>query len=189
MKTRLLFSGLLAAAVSLSSCEDALQEVANPNQAAATDGKKVPDAYQAVNIDVLRVEISQDAAENTSRWTTLADVQPGMRNLLNTGTAAAPLFTSAAFQTGSIKQIRLVLGNNSNLKLADGRTVALDTPSGQTSGLKVKIDQTVQGGQRYAVLVSIDPNWQVVAKGTGSYSLKPVLDGSLVAAPGWVETE
>ncbi|MCB2406400.1 DUF4382 domain-containing protein [Hymenobacter lucidus] len=186
MKTQLLFSGLLAAGFAFTSCEDALQDVATPTAATATQAAKKEKepvvSYQAINIDLQRVEVSQDAAESTGNWTTLTDVQPGSRNLLNAATVAAPLFTTSGFQTGTVKQIRLVLGANSTITLSNGRVVALDTPSGQTSGLKVKVDARVSGGRPYAVLISIDPDWQVVAKGNGSYGLKPVLQGYVAPA-------
>ncbi|TGE21249.1 DUF4382 domain-containing protein [Hymenobacter aquaticus] len=180
MKTYLLFSGLLTSAVLLTGCEDALQEAAPATQTAAQDAKKEKEpklTYQAVNVDVQRVEVSQDADESTSHWATLTDVQPGMRNLLASSTLASPLFTTAGFQAGTVKQIRLILGANNTITLSNGRVVALDTPSGQTSGLKVKVNRLITGGQQYAVLVGIDPEWQVVAKGNGSYGLKPVLEG------------
>ncbi|MCB2378585.1 DUF4382 domain-containing protein [Hymenobacter sp. BT635] len=181
MKTHLLCSGLLTAAVFLTSCEDALKDVAAPAaQTTAQDAKKEKEsagAYQAVSVDIQRIEVSQDADERTLSWTTLTDVQPGVRNLLNSATLASPLFTTSGFQAGTVKQVRLVLGANNTITLSNGRVVALDTPSGSTSGLKVKVNARVGGGLQYAVLVGIDPNWQVVAKGNGTYGLKPVLEG------------
>ncbi|GAA4018893.1 hypothetical protein GCM10022408_35980 [Hymenobacter fastidiosus] len=159
-------------------CQDALQDVTVQTQTAASDAKKKIETYQAVNIDLLRVEVSQ-ADEENGNWTSLTDVSPGMRNLLQTGNASTPLFTSSQFQAGTLKQARLVLGPNSTILLSDGRLLALDTPSGQTSGLKVKVNAPVLGNQAQSVLVTIDPNWQVVARGNGTYGLKPVLQGTI----------
>ncbi|UOQ54052.1 DUF4382 domain-containing protein [Hymenobacter cellulosivorans] len=181
MKSSLLFSGLLAAGTLLTGCEDALQDVAAPTQTAAQDAKKQPTAtYQAIYIDLQRVEVSQDADENTSSWFTLQDVGSGVRNLLNAGTKTSPLFVTSGFQVGTVKQLRLVLGTNNTIRFSDGRVVSLETPSGQNSGLKVKVNAPVLKGGQYSVMVSIDPNWQVVSRGNGTYGLKPVLDGSIV---------
>ncbi|TGE14256.1 DUF4382 domain-containing protein [Hymenobacter elongatus] len=181
MKTHLLFVGLLLAGSVLTGCEDALQEVAVADQATATAAKPKPEepGYQAVNIDVLRVEVSQDADEKTGHWVALADVQPGVRNLLNSGTINSPLFLTSGFQLGTVKQVRVVLGTNNTITLTDGSVVAMDTPSGQTSGLKVKVNARVHSRMQHAVMVSIDPEKQIVSRGNGSYGLKPVLDGDI----------
>ncbi|PJJ52814.1 DUF4382 domain-containing protein [Hymenobacter chitinivorans] len=186
MKTNLLLSGLLSAGVLLTGCEDALKDVAVSAQSSTQDAKKTPVAitYFAVNIDLQRVDVSQDADENTSNWATLRDVAAGKRDLLKSGTAASPLFVTAGFQAGTVKQLRLVLGSASTITLNNGRTVALDTPSGEQSGLKVKVNRPVNGGSSYAVLVTIDPNWQVVARGNGTYGLKPVLEGNVIQTLG-----
>lgn len=185
MKTHLLFSGLLAAGVLLTSCEDTLTEVTVQDQAISTDGRSKPAAYESVNIDLLRVEVSKSNNQNTNNWTALPDVQPGMRNLMAAGTLETPLLNSAAFQTGTIKQVRLILGKKSTVKLANGRVYPLDTPSGQTSGLKVKVNTPVTAGRSYALLVTIDPNWQVVYSSGCSdddFTLKPVLTGTLTTS-------
>lgn len=190
MKTHLLFSGLLAAGFLFTGCEDALKEVTVQDQAIAADSKKTPASYQSVNIDLLRVEVSKSSNQNTNSWTALPDVPPGLRNLLASGTTASPLFISSTFQTGNIKQVRLVLGRRSTVKLSNGRTYPLDTPSGQTSGLKVKVSASVTAGLQYALLVTIDPGKQIVQNGCSDdeFSLKPVLDGTL-ALIGGGETE
>ncbi|TGE26712.1 DUF4382 domain-containing protein [Hymenobacter metallicola] len=188
MKTHLLCTGLLAA-VLLTGCEDAMQDAAVQPQASTTAAKQDPNAYQAVNIDLVAVEVSQDTDENTSSWSTLPGVQPGLRNLLTTTSSASPLFTSAAFEGGTIKQLRLILGENSTIRLANGTTVPLETPSGQTSGLKLKVNATVTAGVKYAVLAIINPNKQVVARGNGRYNLKPVLDGNIVQGSNGSESE
>lgn len=180
MNARLLFSELLAAGTLLTGCEDALKDVATPTQTAVQDAKKQPTAtYQAIYIDLQRVEVSQDADENTGNWFTLRDVSPGVRNLLNSSTKTSPLFVTSGFQVGTVKQLRLVLGTNNTIRFSDGRVVSLETPSGQNSGLKVKVNAPVLQGGQYSVMVSIDPNWQVVARGNGTYGLKPVLDGTI----------
>jgi hypothetical protein len=187
MKPHLFFCGLLTAGVALTSCEDALQEVVAPTATSQQDVRKLPETnalYKAVNIDLQRVEVSQDADDNTSNWTALTDVQPGSRNLLTTGLTASPLLITSEFRPGTVKQIRLVLGTNSTITLSNGRVVELETPSGETSGLKVKIKESINSASRYAVLVTIDPYWQVVARGNGTYSLKPVLDGTITHAWG-----
>ncbi|RYU81067.1 DUF4382 domain-containing protein [Hymenobacter persicinus] len=180
MKHFALLSAALLSSLAFTGCQDLAEDVAPRPQTASADAKKVT-TYQAVSIDLIGVEVSQDTDENTSNWTALPGVQPGRRNLLQTGNIGTPLFVTGAFQTGTLKQLRLILGPNSTITLSDGRILPLDTPSGQTSGLKVKLNAAVTSGTNYAVLVPIDPDWQVVARGNGSYGLKPVLEGTVSA--------
>ncbi|GAA3938496.1 DUF4382 domain-containing protein [Hymenobacter algoricola] len=184
MKNHLLLASLLGTGLFFTGCQKALDDVAVQSVASVADGKKVPTSYQAVNIDLIRVEVSQDNNDNTSNWTTLAGVQPGLRDLLQTGSSNSPLLTSSGFQTGTVKQLRLVLGAGSTIVLANGQVLPLDTPSGQTSGLKVKVNQATSSGVPYSVLIAIDADRQVVARGNGTYGLKPVLDGTLIIGAG-----
>ena len=178
MKNLLLLVGLVATPFLFTGCQDVLQDI-KVQEATSADSKKVT-TYSSVNIDLLRVEVSGDTDENSGNWITLPSVTPGLRNLLVTGNATTPLFTSNEFGTGTAKQLRLILGPNSTIVLSDGRVLPLDTPSGQQSGLKVKVNTATVAGRRYSVLVPIDPDWQVVARGNGTYGLKPVLDGRLI---------
>lgn len=85
---------------------------------------------------------------------------------------------------GSYSQIRLILEPNPSgnqdpvnyltLKTAPADKVALTTPSGQQSGLKILGPVEVKPGVINAVMIDFDPNTAVVSRGSsGGYNLKP----------------
>ena len=84
MKNLLLLLGLMATPLFLTGCQDVLQDITVQDATAAADGNKASN-YAAVNIDLLRVEVSGDTDENSGNWTSLPNVPAGMRNLLITG--------------------------------------------------------------------------------------------------------
>lgn len=80
-----------------------------------------------------------------------------------------------------VTQVRLHLGDNNTLVLANGSEVNIKTPSGQTSGIKINIQSVASVSSGYKVLIDFDAEKSVVAKGNGTYSLKPVIRGYIVA--------
>ena len=137
-------------------------------------------AYSEVNIDLQKISINVSADTNaTSGWVDL-ETNQGIYNLLD--------FTSGndtilAFDTvlvvQTISQIRLLLGENNTI-VEDGVTSDLNTPSGQTSGLKIPVDVTLQPGFSYIVELDFDPYQSVVKTGNGKYNLKPVIKATVV---------
>jgi len=136
-----------------------------------------PGDYQKVLIDIRSVEIHTDAnaSYNSEGWTTLTNINPGVYNLLDFSNGKDTLLAASNLPAGRISQIRLVLGENNSLVLKDGTIKALKTPSGQTSGLKVKIDADLVPDVTYVVLLDFDASKSIVAKGNGGYNLKPVI--------------
>jgi len=85
---------------------------------------------------------------------------------------------------GDYSQIRLILEPNPSgnqqpvnyltLTTAPTARIALDTPSGPQSGLKVKGPIEVKAGVINAVMIDFDPNTAIVSRGaSGGYNLKP----------------
>lgn len=85
--------------------------------------------------------------------------------------------------SGNYSQLRLILDQNPNgqgqdpvnyLVLKNTTTkIPLTTPSAQQSGLKVLGPIEVKPGIITAVMIDFDPNTAIVARGNGSYNLKP----------------
>ena len=136
-----------------------------------------PGDYQKVLIDIRSVQIHTDANanDNSEGWTTLGNINPGIYNLLDFANGRDTLLAASNLPAGRISQIRLILGPDNSLVLKDGTTQALKTPSGQTSGLKVKIDADLVPDVTYVVLLDFDASKSIVAKGNGGYNLKPVI--------------
>jgi len=135
-----------------------------------------PGDYAAVNVEVVGVEIHRESATIDSGWEALTLLQPGMINLLDLSNGRQLLLASADLPAGQISQIRLKLGNNNSLQFKDGRTVALNTPSGQTSGLKLQINQELKADVTYEILLDFDAAKSIVPRGnSGQFNLKPVI--------------
>ncbi len=135
-----------------------------------------PGDFAEVNVEVLGVEVSKEEQATESGWQPLAMAKTGIINLLDLSNGKSALLASSELPIGKISQIRLKLGNNNTLKLKDGTTVALTTPSGQTSGLKLQINQELEADVTYEILLDFDAAKSVVKRGnTDKYNLKPVI--------------
>lgn len=138
-----------------------------------------PGDYAKVLIDIRSVQIHTDAGanDNSSGWTTLGNINPGVYNLLDFSNGKDTLLAASNLPAGRISQIRLILGDSNHVVLKDNPTkkIWLKTPSGQQSGLKLKIDADLVPDVTYVVLLDFDAAKSIVAKGNGGYNLKPVI--------------
>jgi hypothetical protein len=124
-------------------------------------------------VDIRQVEIIMS---DTSNPITLNGAHPGLYNLLDLTNGKDTILADAVIPTGSISQIRLILGDNNYIVTNDDIKFALKTPSGQESGLKVQIHQDVTGGILYRLTLDFDAGRSIVRAGnSGKYLLKPVL--------------
>jgi hypothetical protein len=118
-----------------------------------------------------------------SGWQTLA-FTPQTINILDYVNGKSALLVSTDFAPGDIKEVRLILGPNSYVVGTDGQQYALKTPSGQTSGVKLKLDNvTLAAGSTYQLLLDFDVAKSIVERGNWKsgndkkerYLLKPVI--------------
>ena len=124
-------------------------------------------------VDILQVEIIEG---DSSHPLVLNGAHPGLYNLLNFTNGKDTLLADATIPAGTISQIRLILGDNNYIVTSDNEKIALKTPSGQESGLKVQVHQDVTGGILYRLILDFDAGRSVVKAGnSGNYLLKPVL--------------
>jgi hypothetical protein len=168
---------LLGVALGFSSCDKNDDEKGTGTSRMEVRLTDAPGDYAKVLIDIRSVEIHTDgnATDNSAGWTTLTNIHPGIYNLLDFSNGKDTLLAASNLPAGHISQIRLILGLNNSLVLKDGTTQALKTPSGQASGLKVKIDADLVSDVTYLVLLDFDASKSIVAKGNGGYNLKPVI--------------
>lgn len=179
-----LLSFALFALIGLNSCDQNKESGSAKLKISLTDA---PGDYTAVNVEVIGVEINRQATDNESSWETLTLLKPGVINLLELTNGRKLLLASVNLLAGNISQIRLKLGDNNTLDLRDGRTVALKTPSGQTSGLKLQINQELKADVTYEILLDFDAAKSVVPRGnTGQYNLKLVIRINTLAVKGGI---
>jgi hypothetical protein len=140
-------------------------------QVRLTDG---PDPnVREVWVDIEQIELIMN---DTSHPMILDAAHPGVYNLLAFSDGKDTLLADATIPAGTISQIRLILGDNNYLITKDGEKIALKTPSGQESGLKVQVHQEVTGGILYRLTLDFDAGRSIIKAGnSGNYLLKPVL--------------
>src|SRR5215217_548997 len=129
--------------LSFAACkDDTTPGGGTPNVSNARASMKVmltddPADYDQVNIDVQSVEIHTDSGG----WMTLNSFS-GMYDLLDLTDGIDTLIANDSLPVGHISQVRLNLGPNNTI-MVDGVIHPLEVPSGNTSGLKINIDQTL----------------------------------------------
>jgi len=97
------------------------------------------------------------------------------------------LLVSNEIPSGSISQIRLLLGDDdNNVVEKGGESFPLITPSGQSSGVKIKLNQIFEGGIDYTIILDFDAARSVV-NNPQKYILKPVINARLEALNGAIK--
>ena len=141
-----------------------------------------PGDYEAVNIDVQDVQVNPE--DDDEGWVSLANVNPGVYNLLDLTGGLDTLLADAELPAGRLSQIRLVLGSDNTVQI-DGEVKELMTPSAQQSGLKVQLNTDLEAGVTYTILLDFDAARSVVQAGnSGRFNLKPVIRATVDANSG-----
>ena len=134
-----------------------------------------PAAYDAVNIEIVRMEIKATTDQGENGWQELP-LSAGIYNLLDFTNGMDTLLSTVELPAGKISQLRLILGTNNTI-VVNGTTMELplETPSAQTSGLKFNIHADLVEGVEYKMWIDFDAARSVVVNGNDDYILKPVL--------------
>ncbi|WP_282036169.1 DUF4382 domain-containing protein [Saccharicrinis aurantiacus] len=144
-----------------------------------------PADYEEVLIDIQEIRINASSSDEGG-WTSLEDINTGVYNLLEFTNGVDTLLADNTLPTGKISQMRLILGDNNQVKIG-GVYYNLDTPSSQQSGLKFQINATIEDGITYKIWIDFDAARSIVEKGNGGYSLKPVIRTFTEATSGAIE--
>ena len=128
-----------------------------------------PAAWDEVNVDLK--EVSVNFADDSTGWVNL-QTNAGIYDLLTLQNGVDTLIAQRTIPTGTVKEIRLVLGD-SNTIVVNGVEHALTIPSGGTSGLKIKVNKNISAGLD-SLLIDFDAALSVKEQ-NGNYKLMPVL--------------
>ena len=158
---------MLVAGVSCSDKEDGSAQL----KFSLTDAPSME--YSAVNIDVRGIEVGVSDADSV-KWVALDLIQPNVYNLLDYRNGKTVLLADASFPAGKISQVRLILGTN-NTVVKNGVSYPLKTPSGQQSGVKFNLHQTLEADMSYNFVIDFDASRSIVEKGNAEFLLKPVI--------------
>lgn len=141
--------------------------------------------YDAVNVTVQKIRVHQSAtaADDASGWHELT-LNPARRvDLLSLTNGVLEELGELPLPTGKYTQMRLVLAGNggaapfANSVVPTGSgEVALTTPSGQQSGVKMNVNIDIAANQMADFVLDFDACKSVVTAGaSGRYLLKPVV--------------
>ena len=128
-----------------------------------------PAAYDEVNVDIREVNIKVDG--DSAAWISLPTAT-GIYNLLEYQDGVDTLISQAVITGAVIKEVRLVLGSENTIKVGS-ESFPLVIPSGSESGLKIKMNKTLNGGIDYLTL-DFDAALYVSQEASG-YKLRPVV--------------
>lgn len=137
------------------------------------------DGLRAVNVDIREVWVklsnrndSVNIENENEGWINL-ETNSGVYNLLDLRNGVTVLLASRSLAPAIVKEIRFVLGSNNSVTDTLGLTYPLTIPSGEESGLKIKLDKQLNVGVQN-VLIDFDAAASVVILRDGYY-LRPVL--------------
>jgi len=128
-----------------------------------------PAELEEVNVDLKQVNVKM--ASDTSSWVSL-ETHAGVYNLLGLQNGVDTLIATGTFPTGTVKEIRLVLGEENTIK-SGGQTYPLTIPSGSESGLKIKISKELRAGLD-SLIIDFDAGLSVKEEQDG-FKLRPVV--------------
>ncbi len=145
--------------------------------------------FEAVNVEVVDVMIKMD---DDNKWISLNSNQKIINLLDLTGGINEVLVDKFPIPTGTLKQIRLVLGDHNTIVIKNdldvGETHDLKTPSAQQSGLKLKVDTVIEEGFTYDFILDFDVDKSVIIAGkSGNINLKPVMRVTTEVSSGIIE--
>lgn len=150
---------------------------------ALTDAPSCGYDHVYVTVEKVRVHQSSSVGDSDAGWSEIV-LSPARRiDLLDLTNGVLDELGNTELPAGDYQQIRLVLAANTTsaplanaVKPTGGTLVALDTPSGAESGLKLQAHFDVPAGQTADLALDFDACKSVVATGSpGKYNLKPVI--------------
>jgi len=166
MKTKIfLFAfAVMIAVISLSSCKK--ENHTAPVQFMLTDK---PALYDSVNVHIvgMSVQINHD----TAAWIPI-NTKDSIYNLLDLQNGITTLIAQDTVPTGVLQQVRFILGSDNTI-VVSGISYPLETPSAESSGLKVKIGKVLAETMN---TFTLDFNASAsISELNGVYKLSPVI--------------
>lgn len=164
---KLLIIGILSLGIGLTACnkKDDGGGMTKLN-VKLTDG---PGAYDAIFLSVKEIKVLSSEGQST------LVVGSNPFNILNFRMGKDTLIASQDIPSGRLQEVRLVLNDTGNRVIIDGISYPLTTPSGQSSGVKLKVQENLEAGIAYTLLLDFDAAKSIVQTGNGKYILKPVI--------------
>jgi hypothetical protein len=165
MKIKLIAAAIVIASVTLLACKkDSNQSTLSLRM---TD---FPGDWEEVNIDLKQIEVK--FSDDSTQWQTL-ETNEGIYNLLGLQNGIDTLIAQGTFPSSYIvKEIRLIVGNENTIKTG-GQVFPLTIPSGEETGLKIKVNKKLEATLE-TILIDFDAALSVKEEADG-FKLKPVI--------------
>ena len=175
IKSTFLFAFFLLISLLLFNCND--KETDNETARVQLVLVDAPGDYEEVNVEIIDIQYNSKEGDQGWKSFTPENGYPIQVDLTKLIAGNDLLLTDEIIPAGTFKQIRLILSDN-NTVLLEGETtpIHLDTPSAEQSGLKIMLDENLEGGYSYTFILDWDVQRSVVKAGnSGKYILKPVI--------------
>jgi len=165
---KILMMSVLGLSICLAACNKKDNNTTGMTKVSVklTDG---PGAYDALYLNVKEIQVFSSGGQSTLAVTS------NPFNILNFSMGKDTLIASQDIPSGTIQEVRLVLNDTGNRVVINGVSYDLTTPSGQTSGIKLKIHDTLEPGVAYTMTLDFDAATSIVQTGSNKYILKPVI--------------
>jgi len=180
---------LIGALISVVGCKDRDSEKIGLGsvQLEITDAPFPFDAIAQANI------IVNEIAVVGSGGISVVDSQTRVYDLVQLQHGTTAIMTTISLPPGSYHEFRLVVGD-ATITLTDGRSFALNIPSGSSSGLKVKLSEplVITSGLSERLIFDFDlsqsfkpiPNSAKKAEDINNFTFHPVVRGAVVSDSG-----
>ncbi|SEG25544.1 DUF4382 domain-containing protein [Sphingobacterium lactis] len=181
MKAFLGFTAV-AAALALASCSTDSTGTSGGTTPFTLKMTDAPGFYDAINLNLDAVEIITEGGRE------VIDIDDNLPfDILKFRLGRDTVLASHDVPSGRLQEIRLILDDEGNDVWIDGQRHDLTTPSGQSSGVKIKVQDDLIPNMAYTLLLDFDASRSIHTTGNGKYMLKPVIRAIPVAVSGVVK--
>lgn len=142
-----------------------------------------PATYDAVNVVVTRIEAHTAGSDTSVGWSTIRTDSVTF-DLLKLTNGASAILGSSKLAIGKYTQLRLILGNGSNV-LISGVQYPLEIPSGMKSGLKLTHNFDIEESKLYELFLDFDAERSINKQGS-IYKLNPTIRIEAVVTSGTI---
>lgn len=134
-----------------------------------------PGDFDKVLVEIVGVNIHYSGTDSGNEGWVSMETKAGVYDLLTLqNNVTAVLADDTKIPSGSVDQIRLVLGSNNSVVI-ENVSFPLETPSAEESGLKINMNLVLSPEKEYDVLLDFNAEESVVVKSAGLFLLKPVI--------------
>ena len=164
----LLITGIIIGCVINPELETRIQ-VSIHDEPFKLSGKNV----EELNIEVVRIDLTK----GDKKITVFEDIR--QMDILKITANDPVVLSNVSIEAGTYDQLRLVLSNNSTIKV-DGEIFPIKIPSGQQSGVKLDGPFTIPEGKLFKLVIDFVASESVIYNKGQGYSLKPVIKVSSI---------